>query len=95
MGMEAYQSEAVNAWLKFVNRNKSFPQEPEDVFFSRHIRNYSNKIASLETAERFSCESRYTESTGAHASHLYLKACDQAKIYERHFKSVVGLIDSY
>ena len=74
---------------------ESFPEEPEDVFFSRHIRNYSNNIATLETAERFSCESRYTESTGTHASHLYLEACDQGKIYERHFKSVMGLINSY
>ena len=67
-------------------------QEPEDVFFSRLLKKYKCKIPSLKVARSFSCETDYQESIATHASHLYLKPEEQAKIYERHFINLVALV---
>ena len=67
-------------------------REPEDVFFARTIGGYSSRLPTISTAMRFSCETFYSMSVGTHSSHLYLDASDQAEIYERHIKHVMGLV---
>lgn len=69
------------------------PGEPEDLFFSRHLRNYSANVPSLADAKSFSCETSCSESVAFHASYLYLTAAEQASIYEKHLKHLLGLTD--
>tara|TARA_Y100001968_G_scaffold235806_1_gene219029 strand:- start:896 stop:1831 length:936 start_codon:yes stop_codon:yes gene_type:complete len=74
-----------------VPSNKS---EPEDYYFSKALflrRNNSN-LPTINEARRFSCETDYFHSIGSHASHLYLKAEEQARIYERHFIHLISLV---
>tara|TARA_B100001250_G_scaffold322239_1_gene285451 strand:- start:741 stop:1715 length:975 start_codon:yes stop_codon:yes gene_type:complete len=67
--------------------------ENEDIYFSRLIKSYSKNIVPFDVAKRFSCESAYFKSIGAHASYLYLTKEQQAEIYERHIKHVFALTD--
>ena len=66
--------------------------EPEDCFFAKHVDRYASRFPTMERARRFSCETHYSLSIGAHASYLYLDAEQQAEIYERHHKNVVALV---
>tara|TARA_B100000579_G_scaffold403487_1_gene387539 strand:+ start:1210 stop:2157 length:948 start_codon:yes stop_codon:yes gene_type:complete len=72
----------------------SYEGEPEDVYFSRSLRKYGSNLPTINEARRFSCETDYFESIGSHASYLYLKAEEQAKIYERHFIQLIALIEA-
>jgi hypothetical protein len=49
-------------------------------------------LPTINEARRFACESDYFHSIGSHASHIYLKAEEQARIYERHFINLIALI---
>ena len=68
--------------------------EPEDIYFSRALRKNNSTLPTINEARRFSCESDYFHSIGSHASHLYLKAEEQARIYERHFINLIALIQA-
>lgn len=70
----------------------SADEEAEDVFFSRHLAQYSQRVPSVSTAMSFACETVYSLSAAMHASYLYLPASDQAEIYERHVKHVMALV---
>ena len=69
----------------------SLQNEPEDVFFARHSQSYSGCFPSVLEAKRFACETSYSYAYGSHASHLYVEACHQSEIYERHIKHLAGL----
>tara|TARA_B100000700_G_C15008325_1_gene839694 strand:+ start:932 stop:1879 length:948 start_codon:yes stop_codon:yes gene_type:complete len=66
--------------------------EPEDIYFGRLLSSNKGKLPSLRDARRFACESEYFDSIGSHASHLYLKDEEQAKIYARHISHLNGII---
>jgi len=68
--------------------------EPEDVFFARHIYsgNYKANLPSLAQLNRLFSESTYNDCSGFHASWYYLEASEQAKLYEKHVKHVIGLL---
>ena len=68
--------------------------EAEDVYFSRSLRNHSSNLPTINEARRFACETDYFQSIGSHASHYYLRAEEQAKIYERHFIQVIALTEA-
>jgi len=77
-----------------ICKNEFSPNdENEDMFFSRLINSYSQNIVPFDIAKRFSCETTYFKSIGAHASYLYLTHEQQAEIYERHIKHIFALID--
>ncbi len=70
----------------------SYDDEAEDIYFSRCLLANDANLPPLGIARRFSIESEYFPSIGAHASHLYLSGEQQAAIYERHFKNLIALI---
>tara|TARA_Y100001968_G_scaffold325506_1_gene366853 strand:+ start:647 stop:1603 length:957 start_codon:yes stop_codon:yes gene_type:complete len=73
---------------------ESDAEEPEDFYFSKFLLKYKSNLPTINEARRFACETDYYQSFGSHASHLYLKAEEQARIYERHFTHLISLIQS-
>lgn len=73
-------------------RESSPADEPEDIFFARCLERHGRRLPALEQVQRFSCETHYQVSIGAHASWRYLCAAEQAEIYERHLKHLLALI---
>ena len=69
-------------------------EEPEDLYFSRSLRKHNGHLPTINEARRFACETDYFHSIGSHASHIYLKAEEQARIYERHFINLIALIQA-
>ena len=67
------------------------PQEPEDIFFARHLARYDPRPAPAAVVERFACETHYQPCAGAHAAWRYLEAAQVAEIYERHLQQVMAL----
>ncbi len=67
------------------------PEEPEDIFFARHLARHVVNPAPLAVVERFSCETAYQLSAGAHAAWRYLEAGQVAELYERHLQQVLAL----
>lgn len=67
------------------------PEEPEDIFFARHLARYDFSPPPPAVVNRFSCETVYRPSAGAHAAWRYLAAAEVAEIYERHLKHVLAL----
>lgn len=65
--------------------------EAEDIFCARSTQSYPGCFPSALEAKRFACETSYSFAYGSHASHLYLEACYQSEIYERHIKHLAGL----
>ncbi len=66
--------------------------EPEDMFFSRNLQNYSDPIPSFDVANSFAVETLpHPDPLGAHCSWLYLDACDQANLFAKHLRTVAGL----
>lgn len=70
----------------------SEPSEPEDIFFGRCLERYAVQLPSHEVLRRFSCETHYQVTLGAHACWRYLEAAEQAEIYERHVKHLLALL---
>ncbi|MCP9799188.1 DUF5672 family protein [Synechococcus sp. RedBA-s] len=66
-------------------------EEPEDIFIARHLKRYDTNPASPQVVERFSCETAYERSAGAHAAWRYLPASEVAELFERHLKQVMAL----
>lgn len=69
----------------------SAPEEPEDIFFARHLGRYDTDPAPAPVVERFSCETAYARSSGSHAGWRYLDAAEVAEMFERHLKQVLAL----
>jgi hypothetical protein len=67
------------------------PEEPEDIFFARHLAQYDTNPAPAAVVERFSCETAYQRSSGVHAAWRYLEAPEVAELQERHLKQVLAL----
>jgi hypothetical protein len=67
------------------------PEEPEDIFFARHLARHDPDPPPPAVLERFSCETAYRPSAGAHAAWRYLAAAEVAELYERHLKHVMAL----
>ena len=78
--------------IEICNLEPSTNNEPEDVYFARLLGSTKGNLPSLREARRFACETEYSESIGSHASHLYLKQEEQAKIYSRHISHLAGII---
>ena len=72
----------------------SAPEEPEDIFFARHLARYDQHPAPAAVVERFSCETAYQTSAGAHAAWRYLEAAEVAQIQERHLLQVMALTEA-
>ena len=68
--------------------------EAEDFYFSRFLRKYDANLPTLNEARSFACETDYFQGIGCHQSYKFLNAEDQAKIYERHFKHLIALIEA-
>lgn len=85
----------VRCMAEICTSERSDDEEPEDVFFARHLAAYSSLRPTLSAAMAFSCETVYSLSVGMHASYHYLAAPDQAEIYERHVRHVIGLVSLF
>ena len=70
------------------------PQEAEDIFFARHVNSpeYGATLPSQSAIRKLFNESSYSDSCGFHGSWFYLDACEQAKLYEKHVKHVIGML---
>ena len=68
--------------------------EAEDIFFARHLDStqYNSNLPSQDVLARLFNESSYTDSSGFHGSWYYLDASEQARLYEKHVKHVIGLL---
>ena len=68
--------------------------EAEDIFFARHIHSntYKAVLPSQEALSRLFNESSYSDSSGFHGSWYYLDPSDQARLYEKHTKHLIGLL---
>ena len=94
VGNGGHSIRGVGCMFQISSAEASTADEPEDVFYARNVEHYSSKIASEVEARRFSCESSYSFSFCAHASHLHLEDYRQSEIYERHLKHVAGLYEA-
>ena len=65
--------------------------EPEDVFFSRHWPSYCQQTPDPHLASQFSAEVIYADAVGLHASWKYLRADQQALLYEKHIKTLISM----
>jgi len=74
--------------------SKSPQEEAEDIFFARHIQSdaYKAHLPSQAILDRLFNESSYSDSSGFHGSWYYLDASEQARLYEKHTKHVIGLL---
>lgn len=71
------------------------PQEPEDVFFSRHLAEGSWPLATLEQAAAFATETLFhPDPVGMHCSWAYLEDGQQAQLQAAHQRLVAGLCSS-
>jgi hypothetical protein len=72
----------------------SLDNEAEDIFFARHLKTagLNAKLPSQEVLSRLFNESSYSDSSGFHGSWYYLDASEQAKLYEKHAKHVIGML---
>ena len=68
--------------------------EAEDIFFARHLSTpgLNAKLPSQEVLSRLFNESSYSDSSGFHGSWYYLEASEQARLYEKHAKHVIGML---
>ncbi len=79
--------------MLFISENEQAKgEENEDVFFCRYLGKYNANLPPLCIARRFACEAQYSVSIGSHASHIYLSCKEQAEIYDRHFKHLIGMV---
>lgn len=91
VGNGGHSIRGVRCMIAISAAEESAENEPEDIFYARNIQRYSSSLPSVLEAKRFSCEGSYSFSFGSHASYLYLEACYQSEIYERHIKHLAGL----
>ena len=91
IGNGGHSIRSIPYMLAISSAGGSAESEPEDVFFARNTQSYPGCFPSVLEAKRFSCETSYSFAYGSHASHLYLEACYQSEIYERHIKHLAGL----
>lgn len=68
--------------------------EPEDIYFARHLPRYDTDPVPLAVLERFSCETLYALTAGAHAAWRYISAEESAAMLDRHLKQVMGLCEA-
>ena len=68
--------------------------EAEDIFFARHLNEpgLNAKLPSQDVLSRLFNESSYSDSCGFHGSWYYLDASEQARLYEKHAKHVIGML---
>ena len=68
--------------------------EAEDIFFARYLdsKQYNSKLPSQEVLARLFNESSYTDSCGFHGSWFYLDSSEQARLYDKHVKHLIGLL---
>ena len=92
VGNGGFSARSRSCMIAISSGEASEEDEPEDCFFAKHVDRYASRFPTMERARRFSCETHYSLSIGAHASYLYLDAEQQAEIYERHHKNVVALV---
>ncbi|MEY4360108.1 MAG: hypothetical protein RLZZ631_1594 [Cyanobacteriota bacterium] len=69
-------------------------EEAEDIFFARHIHagEYSGNLPSQRVLRQIFNETTYSDSHGFHGSWFYLDGAEQAKLYEKHVKHIIGLL---
>ena len=68
--------------------------EAEDIFFARHLHSgdYEVNLPSQQELRQLFNETSYTDSHGFHGSWFYLDASEQAKLYEKHAKHIIGIL---
>ncbi len=67
--------------------------ESEDIFFSKHIANYT-EAPPHEIASSFASETSYNQSSiGFHASFKCLSCSEQSHFYDRHIRSLISLCE--
>ncbi len=84
----------INKMKLICELESSSEDESEDKYFSRCLKKHNANLPTINEARRFSCETEYFHSFGSHNSHLYLRAEEQAKIYERHFINLMALLNA-
>ena len=83
--------------MKTICSNEtSNPSENEDIFFSKHLKKYTKNLPSnINIINRFSIEADFHKSVGYHGSHFYLDHSELSSIYDRHIRTVMGLLSSF
>ena len=75
---------------------ESLPSEPEDIFFAKHIfsEKYQEEVTlpSQNQLRHLFNETDHTDSHGFHGSWFYLDMSEQANLYEKHIKHIIGII---
>ena len=74
--------------------SQSPKEEAEDIFFARHLnsRDYNARLPSQGILRQIFSETHYADSHGFHGSWFYLDASEQARLYEKHVKHIIGLL---
>ena len=81
---------------KICSNETSNPNENEDIFFSKHLKKYTKNLPSnTNIINRFSIEADFHKSVGYHGSHFYLDHSELSSIYDRHIRTVMGLLSSF
>ena len=69
-------------------------REQEDVFFSRHIKQY-REPPPLQIAQAFAFESSYHPSIGSHAAWKYLSSAELAEHLDQHLRQVWAMVQAW
>ena len=92
VGNGGFSIRSTSLMSQIASKHDSPTTEPEDVFYSRYASRYSQRLANIDEASSFCCETSYYPSVAFHASYLYLTCSEQAKLYETHLKHVIGMV---
>lgn len=77
---------------KICSRHQRVAEEPEDVFYSRHLAASGSAIADLSTASRFAVETIFhPDPVGCHNAWAYLNDAEVSHLLHQHLYTVAGL----
>ncbi len=81
---------------KICSHETSNPSENEDIFFGKYLNKYTNKLpTNTKIINRFSIEADFHNSIAYHGSHFYLDHSELSSIYDRHLRTLLGLVSSF
>lgn len=91
-GNGGFSLRARSLMLELCERFQRRPDEPEDVFFSRHLSQGSWPLATAEQAAAFAVETLFhPDPVGMHCSWAYLDEQQQAQLQGAHLRAIAGL----
>tara|TARA_Y100001968_G_scaffold109207_1_gene98782 strand:- start:6932 stop:7873 length:942 start_codon:yes stop_codon:yes gene_type:complete len=81
---------------KICSNETSNQNENEDIFFGKYLKKYTSQLpTNTKIINRFSIEADFHNSIAFHGSHFYLDHSELSSIYDRHLRTLIGLLSYY